>query len=641
MGAFLLRMALGVVVGLIYGGHALAQDAAAPVGMTTENVGALFDAQVPLAMAKAGVAGSAVVVVKEGKVLFARGYGYADVERKTPVSPGATLFRIGSISKAVTYTAVMQLVEQGRIDLDADIARYLDFPVPATFSEPITMRNLMSHTAGFEETVKGRWVAPGQLASSRDYLVQQMPKRIFAPGKVPAYSSYGTTLAAYILERVAGESFDVYAERHIFVPLGMRHSSFAQPLPPRLAPMLSKGYDTGTGPARAFDTAQIAPAAGMSSTALDMARFMLAHLGDEAAPGPSLLRQETFAQMHSVQFRHHPAGPGMALGVYEMDQVAPRLIGHTGDIPAFHSGMYLLPEQRIGLFIVQNTAGQAMRDALLKVFSDRYFAPPPHIAAPSQSVGPDESEQVQGSYRTSWRFESSPLSLVNLLEQTVARMVRPGVLVIDTQPGPNGAPVEWRQVASGVWQSAANPQRRIYFVKNALGEWEMSSNRNPTYILQQVPWHQHKLVVFSVLLGSIVIVVCSLLAWPLAALLRLRSGPQAALSSTSRKVRNRMRLAGLLTLLPWVLYAGIGLIQAKEALFVTSPIFPMLLRVVQALAWLALASTIGALLAVSANWRRQQASAARHAYHVLFLLACTGAATMAWQGGLFMWNGKF
>ncbi|WP_219933091.1 serine hydrolase domain-containing protein, partial [Massilia glaciei] len=126
--------------------------------MTTQDLSALFDAQVPREMKKAGVAGSAIVVVKDGRVLLARGYGYADVEHRTPVSPSNTLFRIASISKVVTYTTVMQLVQQGRIDLGADVARYLDFPIPATFAEPITMRNLMSHTAGFEETVQGRWV---------------------------------------------------------------------------------------------------------------------------------------------------------------------------------------------------------------------------------------------------------------------------------------------------------------------------------------------------------------------------------------------------------------------------------------------------------------------------------------------------
>jgi CubicO group peptidase (beta-lactamase class C family) len=636
-------MALSVAVGLLCGGHALAHSAASPAAvMTTEDLSTFFDAQFPREMEKSGVAGSAIVLVKDGRVLFSRGYGYADVEHKIPVSPSNTLFRIGSISKVVTFTAVMQLVERGQIDLDADVTRYLDFPIPATFADPITMRSLMTHTTGFDDTVEGRWVQSGKLKSSRDYLVRQMPKRIFAPGKVPAYSNYGTTLAAYIVERVSGEPFETYVERHIFSPLGMQHSSFAQPLPPRLAPMLTRGYDTRTGPARAFDTAQITAATGMSSSALDMARFMLAHLGGTAPSVPALLMPATLAQMHAAQVRHHPAGPGIALGLFEMDEVAQRLIGHTGDIPGFHSAMYLWPEQHIGLYIVQNTyAGSAMRSALLKSFAGRYLTSPTQVAAMPRSVVADESEQVQGSYRTTRRFESSPLSLAFLLNQSVVRRVAPGTLVIDTQVGLNGRPVEWQQIDSGIWQSAQNPMRRIYFRKNTQGDWEMSSNRNIDEIWQKGSWYQHKLLILLALIGSIGTVLLSLLAWPLTAVLRLRSRPQAVLSPATLKVRNYMRLAGLLTLAPWVLYAGIALIQADDMLFVASPTCAILLRVVQALAWLAVAGTIGAIWAASISWRTRKASWVSRAHHVLFCLACLGAATMAWQGGLLIWNGNY
>lgn len=630
---------LSLAVGLVCGGPAFAQSAPSPLAMTTENLSAHFDAQVPGAMSKAGVAGSAIVVVKDGKVLFARGYGYADVEHKTPVSPSETLFRVGSISKVVAYTAVMQLVEQGRIDLDADVARYVDFPIPATFADPITMRHLMSHTAGFEDTLKGRWVSSGQRTSSRDYLVQAMPRRLFAPGTVPAYSSFGTTLAAYIVERVSGEPFETYAQRYIFSPLGMQHSSFAQPLPPRLAPMLAQAYETISGPAKAFDTAQIAAAAGMSSSALDMARFMLVHLGASAPSEPLRLMPATLAQMHAVQFRHHPAGPGIALGLFEMDEVAPRLIGHTGNIPGFYSGMYLWPAQRLGFFIVQNTeTGPAMRNALLKSFAGRYLPSQAQAAAMPRRMVADQSGQVQGSYRSTWRFESSPLYLNVLLNQSVVRRVAPRTLVIDTQVGLQGRPVEWRQVDEGVWQSAENPHRRLYFRKNAQGDWEMSSNRSPEQVWQKGSWHQHKLVILFVLLGSIAVIVPTLLAWPVTALLRRRAGPRTALSPPIRTARTAMRLAILLALSPWVLYASIGLIVAHELLFVASPAFPILLRAVQALAWLAVA---GAIHAALSSWRTPALGWVSRSHHVLLLLACSGAAAMAWQGGLLMWNGQF
>ncbi|WP_158568744.1 MULTISPECIES: serine hydrolase [unclassified Duganella] len=640
MCAWVFRVAVGVAAGLGCSGLALAQtEASTAAVITADDLGAFFDEQVPLEMRKADVAGSVIVVVKDGSVLFTRGYGYADVEHKVPVSPSETLFRIASISKAVTATAVMQLVEQGKIDLDADIAMYLDFPVPAAFGKPITMRNLLSHTAGFEETLRGRWV--DRFGSMRDYLVRQMPRRLFAPGTVPAYSTYGTTLAGYIVERVSGQAFGTYVDRHIFAPLGMRSSSFAQPLPPALAPLLSKGYKTAGGPAQPFDTAQAAPAASMSSSAMDMARFMLAHLGGTDGAGPRVLKPATLAQMHAVQFRHHPDGPGVALGLYEMDLIGPKVIGHTGDIPNFHSAMYLLPDQRIGLFIVQNTeAGGAMRSILLKRFARRYLTPQ-QPAALARYAGVDESEQLQGSYRTSWRFDSSPPSLRDLLGQDTVRVVKPGVLVIGEQTGSDGKPVQWHEVAAGVWQGNANPQDRRYFRKSAGGNWEMSSNFNPTYVMQKTPWHRSRLLMLSVLLLSIVTVLLSALAWPVSAMRRLYTGRRPDLSPRLRRVRNTVRLAGLLILSPWLLYGCIALVIANNILFVSSPACAVLLRGVQALAWLAVGGTIGAIWAAMVSWRCGDASWTSRVHHTVFGLACLGASAMAWQGSFLVWDGRY
>lgn len=623
-------------------GPVLAQQVAPSAAMTASDLGALFDEHTLREMQQADVAGAAIAVVKDGAVVFARGYGYADVERKVPVSPSHTLFRIASVSKVITYTAVMQLVEQGKIDLDADIGRYLDFPIPAAFDKAITMRHLMAHTAGFEDTMEDRWVKPGDLGSLRDYLVRRMPRRLFAPGTVPAYSSYGTTLAGYVVERVSGEPFEAYVEKHIFAPAGMRHSSFAQPLSGYLAPMLAKGYMTGSGPARAFDTAQIAPAASMSSSAMDMARFMLAHLGGASATGQPLLTPASLARMHTVQFRHHPAGPGMALGVYEMDEVAPRLLGHMGDIPGFHAAMYLFPERRLGLFIVQNTeTGGAMRHKLLKVFAERYLSPPGQPAAARQDLAADETGRIPGSYRASWRFDSSPLSVKFLFEQSLVRMVEPGTLVIDTHVGLDGKPIEWHQVGPGVWQSAANPLRRLYFSKSAQGDWEMSSSRNPIYIMQKSPWYQHKLLVLVVLPTSIVLILLSVLGWPLSVLFQGRSSGAAALSPQSRKLRNAVRLAGVLALTPWLVYAGIALLVMRDLLFAASPACGMLLRVTQLLAWCAVAGAIVAAWAASVSLRTPGTPWMRRLHHALLALACLGATAMAWLSNLLFWDGRF
>src|SRR5829696_7036836 len=143
-------------------------------------------------MEKHHIAGAAVSVVKDGELFFAKGYGDADVENHIPVDPERTNFRIGSIAKLFTWTAVMQLAEQGKLDLDADINTYLDFRIPDTYPQPITLKDLMTHTAGFEDLYYERLAKdPNDLLPPREWLISHMPARVRPPGKVAAYSNYG------------------------------------------------------------------------------------------------------------------------------------------------------------------------------------------------------------------------------------------------------------------------------------------------------------------------------------------------------------------------------------------------------------------------------------------------------------------
>src|SRR2546429_2231509 len=254
--------------------------------LTKSDFETFLDALIPSQLQNRNVAGAVVSVVKDGQVLFQKGYGYADVEAKKPVLPDQTLFRPGSISKLFTATAVMQLVEQGKLDLDRDVNDYLDFAIPKTYPEPVTLRQLLTHTAGFEDTLKNLFVAhESDLKLLRAYLVNQMPARIFPPGKVPSYSNYGFTLAGYIVERVSGEKFERYIDNHILKPQRRTNSTFDQPLPPKLAPQMSNGYLNAAKKPRDFEFVQAAPAGSLSTTAADMTRFMLAFLQDGSVDG--------------------------------------------------------------------------------------------------------------------------------------------------------------------------------------------------------------------------------------------------------------------------------------------------------------------------------------------------------------------
>src|SRR5574337_2207460 len=193
----------------------LPADTATPA-LDAQDLGTFFDGLVPYMLERNDIAGGVVAVVKDGKLIFAQGYGYADVAKRTPVVADKTLFRIGSVSKLFVWTAVMQQVAAGKIDLDADVNQYLDFKIPAKYGKPVTMRDLMTHTAGFAEVIKDLGVPTTKdLYPLKRYLAEHIPPRIFPPGEVVAYSDYGATLAGYIVQRVSGQPFDQYVEDHM------------------------------------------------------------------------------------------------------------------------------------------------------------------------------------------------------------------------------------------------------------------------------------------------------------------------------------------------------------------------------------------------------------------------------------------
>jgi len=345
--------------------------------MTASDVEAFLDGVMPMQLQREDVAGAVIAVVKDGKLLFAKGYGYRDVAARTPVSAEGTLFRPGSISKLFTWTSIMQLVEQKKLDLDRDVNGYLDFRIPATYTQAITLRHIMTHTPGFEEAIKNLFVADAKRLKPLDeYLKASLPERVYPPGTTPAYSHYATALAGYIVERVSGEAFDEYVERHILHPLGMTHTTFRQPLPENLRPMMSNGYQLASKPPKAFEVVQAWPAGSVSTTATDMARFMIAHLQDGQLDDARILQPETARMMHSAQFAAVPPLNSMALGFYEETRNGQRIIGHAGDTICFHSDLHLIPAAGMGFFISYNSAGKGQispRTAVWEQFLDRYF----------------------------------------------------------------------------------------------------------------------------------------------------------------------------------------------------------------------------------------------------------------------------
>lgn len=545
--------ALGALIAAPLLAQAPAPAPRAAVPLTAPDLEAFLDGFMPRQIEHLNVAGAVVAVVKDGKILFAKGYGYADVAHKRPIVPESTLFRPGSISKLSTWTAVMQQVEQGKLDLDKDVNTYLDFQVPAAFGKPITLRDIMTHRAGFEETIKQLFVQKQEdLIPRRQYLIEHMPKRIYPPGKVPAYSNYATTLAAYIVERVSGQTFEDYVEQHIFQPLDMHHATFRQPLPAALASQMSNGYKEASDSAKGFEFVEVAPAGSLSAAAADMCHFMIAHLQDGKYGAAQILQPATAQMMHSPQKGWPDGMHAMDLGFYEESRYGHHIIGHGGDTQWFHSDLHLILDQNVGFFVSYNSVGRAdqngsPRSILFNAFMDRYF-PETTPQPPTLATSAADARTVSGLYLGSRRFETNLFSPLSLLGETTLQPDPKDstLLMAADQKGPNGEPVRYREIAPMRFRDV-NSSEQIAFATDSTGRrllyldfpFELAQHVDHTF--------DKKGTNVQLLVGSLVIMALTLLGWPVGAMIRKHYGQTLALAGDARRLRLIVYIACILS----------------------------------------------------------------------------------------------
>jgi CubicO group peptidase (beta-lactamase class C family) len=381
-------------------------------------MGAFLDELLGRQMAEHHIAGAAVSVVKDGKLFFARGYGYADVDERVRVDAEQTAFRIGSVSKLFTWTAVMQLVEQGKLDLDTDVNEYLDFRIPDTHPQPITLRHLLTHTSGLEDWLLGAVTSdPDDVVPAREWLTSHAAARVRPPADGAGYSNYNAALAGYIVERASGQSYDQYVQDRILDPLGMTHSTARSLVPPELRGRVSVGYTYVGGAFRAFPAYHVQPAGlpsgGLQASATDMARFMIAHLqgghySDAHVAEARILKEATARQMHGTLYTPDPRLQGTAYGFFDMSDNGQRTLGHTGYLPPMHSLLLLLPDRNLGMFVSYNSAGAgeltAQHLGFQRAFFDHYYSAPTVGPRPP----PADFGQRAGRYVGSYRYASAP-----------------------------------------------------------------------------------------------------------------------------------------------------------------------------------------------------------------------------------------
>jgi CubicO group peptidase (beta-lactamase class C family) len=348
------------------------------------------------------IAGATLAIIQNGKIILKKGYGYSDLATKKPVDPDLTMFRIGSISKMFVWISVMQLVAEGKLDLNKDINAYLkDFQIPSTYDQPITLKHLMTHTPGFEDLVLNLFGKDSStLAPLSEILKKEIPARVRTPYTQASYSNHGTGIAAHIVELVSGMTFLDYVQQKIITPLKMSSTTFDQPIPGRLQKQMSEGYKVvNHAPEKqGFEYVPLYPVGAAAASAENMTHFMMALLQNGKYEDYQLLDSATLELMKSPAHRQHPNVNPMRYGFMDVSQNGYTVIGHGGDTFWFHSLMALLPDEQTGIFLSFNTdAGGGVYMKVLESFMDEYFPEKNHLAPPMK-VTKSWLQQFAGEY---------------------------------------------------------------------------------------------------------------------------------------------------------------------------------------------------------------------------------------------------
>ena len=574
------------------------------------------------------IPGAVVVFVKDGEVFLAKGYGFADLENQKPVDLDQTLFRAGSVSKLFTATAIMQLAEQGRLDLDDPVNQYLqDFQLDDNYPNPVTIANLLTHTGGFDEklTGTGTW-DPSELVPLGEYLAANMPPRVMPPGDQISYSNHGYTLAGYLVEEISGFPFAQYVDENIFQPLGMNRSSFEEPLPARLAPDMAIGYIYGIGTYQPLplDLLNVAPAGSLYTTGTDMARFMISHLQDGRYEEGRILEESTAQEMHRQQFTHHPQLDGWAYGFYEHVENGQRAIVHGGDITGFTSLLFLLPDENTGFFVSFNTSlsplagGGDPRNELVSQFLDRYYPAVAETASPATAMTAGDLQRFTGNYRwnryarTTLEKGLPPMSLM----QFHITANDDGTLTA-TPPMGMGEATRWMAVEPLLFQRLDGDGYMAFREgENGRITHQFLSFMGMSIAAEKVAWYETDSFQTS-LLGFFMLIFLSTLAWPVAALFRrLRKRP----AQFTQRERQARALAASVVVLNLIFLIGLAvrLGQAFTGAFNATPTYFVILLVIPLLTAVL---TIGLLVFTLLAWKEGYWSTMGRVHYTLITLA--------------------
>jgi CubicO group peptidase (beta-lactamase class C family) len=577
------------------------------------------------------VPGAAVVLVRGNETLLAKGYGYADLEAERPVDPETTVFSVGSTGKLVTWTAVMQGVEDGRLALDRDVNDYLTdsaVSVPDTYPHPVTLEHLGTHTAGFEDVFTGMVADdPTEIRSMEATLAAQRPARVRPPGAFVAYSNYGTALAGHVLAEQYDTTFVEYVDERIFTPLGMTDTTYAQPLPDRLEPRRAIGYTYADGTYQPHDPVvwTLPPEGGsLRTTATDMGQFVQAHLNDGVVDDGRILTPESVAEMHRQHVARSTAVPelnGMAYGFIEMDRNDERIVGHWGTTPRFRSLLALFPDRDVGLFVVYNApGGHAASFEFLDAFVDRYY---PRSAAPLVTPPAGAAERaaaLAGDYRSLTVSESSWERLLGVTTRTYTVGWTDDGSLTTRRLGEETR--TWVEQRPGVYEERGGSDTLVFRFDEEGRATHLFFHVFAPSTYERVPWYE-SLTVLQGVVGAGVVAFASVLALWVGGFAWRRLRDLAPPSEGERAARGLLGAVSLLWLVVLVIFLLAWLDFDAEA---ASP--SLALQAGKVLRYVALAGTVAAVGAAGLAWREGYWTRPLRVHYAVVTLV---ALLFAWQ----------
>jgi len=487
---------------------------------------AFLDQYMTEKMQELHIPNASLTIVKDGEIFLSKGYGYADYERNIPVDPQKHVFRIASTSKSFVATAIMQLVDQGKIKLNDDINTYLtNFKLEDIGAQPVTIHDILSHSGGLDDRIYDSYTEDSaELQPLAAWFPANHPRRSTPPGLVSRYSNSGYNLLGYVVQQVSGMPFSQYVAEHIFAPLGMQRSSFEQVLPPALASDLAKRYDYSDGAFQPVPSIYLneVPAGGMYSTANDMAAYMIAHLQNGRYRDARILSEASAQAMHQQQFSIHPELPGFGYGFYLGRENGQQILLHDGNGPEIASRMLLLPETNTAFFLVQGGGSSRLRADLTTALLDRYY--PQTNTQPVAITNGSDLNRFTGFYRLN-RYDRTGILKIPTGMMSVRITAEQDGLVFQNPFGDNT--IKWVEIAPLLFQST-DGRFHMAFREDAQGHITDMALRlfHLPVDFERVAWYESMNALLVGMLGPPLLFLSAIIVWPIGALIRrLRKRP--------------------------------------------------------------------------------------------------------------------